>query len=252
MPSDADLEIRRATPDDAEALATLFLHAREAAYPAVPRPVHPPSDVRGWMRSRFDAPASEVWLAERVTGEAGDGVPEVVGLLLLEDAWVHSLYVAPARTGQGIGTALLDLAKSLRPRRLGLWVFETNEGARRFYERHGFVELQRTDGSANEEREPDIEMVWPDPASLAGLRGRIDELDDLLATVLADRAETTASVQRVKEVPGHAGRDPVREAEIVARMARLAPALGEARLRRIMDVVITESLDAAEQPDQER
>ena len=88
-------------------------------------------------------------------------------------------------------------------------------------------------------------MAWPDPASLAGLRGRIDDLDDRLAALLAERAETTALVQQVKEVPGHAGRDQAREDEIVRRMARLAPALGEDRLRRIMPVVITESLDAA-------
>ena len=153
MPSDVDLTVRPATPEDAGTLAALFLDARAAAYPAIPHPVHPPDDVRRWMRSRFDAPATELWLAE----DRGS----VVGLLLLEEDWLHSLYVSPDRTGEGIGTVLLDLAKSLRPRRLGLWVFETNLGARRFYDRHGFVELRRTDGSENEERQPDIEMAWP-------------------------------------------------------------------------------------------
>jgi chorismate mutase len=47
-------------------------------------------------------------------------------------------------------------------------------------------------------------------------------------------------------VAGHAGRDRAREDEIVARMARVAPSLGEDRLRRIMQQVIAESLDAAE------
>jgi chorismate mutase/GNAT superfamily N-acetyltransferase len=232
--------VRPATLDDADALSDLFLEARAAAYPAIPRPVHPPDDVRRWWRTRFDAPACEVWAAEEDD--------RLVGLLLLEEDWVHSLYVAPGRTGEGVGAMLLDLAKSRRPRHLGLWVFESNQGARRFYARHGFVELRRTDGSENEERAPDIELAWPDPASLAGLRGRIDDLDDRLAALLAQRAETTARVQRVKEVPGHAGRDPAREEEIVRRMARLAPGLGEDRLRRIMAVVITESLDAASTP----
>ena len=239
MRSDVDLALRPATPEDADVLAALLVAAREAAYPAMPRPVHPPDDVRRWLRTRFDAPGSELWLAEQ------RGV--VVGLLLLEDDWVHSLYVAPGHTGSGIGTLLLDVAKSLRPHRLGLWVFESNLAARRFYARNGFVQLQRTDGSGNEEQQPDVEMTWPDPTPLQGLRVRIDQLDDRLAVLLSERAETTARIQQVKDVPGHAGRDPDREGEIAARMARLAPALGEQRLRRIMDVVISESLDAAEE-----
>jgi GNAT superfamily N-acetyltransferase len=153
MPSEAELSVRLATPHDAEALAGLYLRAREAAVPAIPPPVHPPGDVRRWMRSRTESPDSELWLAEE-----GDAL---VGLLLLEESWVHSLYVAPGRTREGIGTVLLDLAKSLRPGGLGLWVFVSNTGARRFYERHGFVEVRRTDGSANEEGAPDIEMAWP-------------------------------------------------------------------------------------------
>jgi GNAT superfamily N-acetyltransferase len=165
MPSDPDLTLRPATADDADALAALFRTAREAAYPAIPRPVHSAEDVRRWLRARVDADDAEVWLAER------DAVP--VALLLLEGHWVHSLYVDPALTGQGIGTTMLDLAKTLRPGGLGLWVFETNAGAQRFYARHGFGEVRRTDGSDNEEREPDVEMAWPDPGSLDGMRRRI-------------------------------------------------------------------------------
>jgi chorismate mutase len=52
------------------------------------------------------------------------------------------------------------------------------------------------------------------------------------------------------EGPAPAGRDPDREAEIAARMARRAPRLGRERIRRIMHAVITESLDAAEHDHQ--
>ena len=237
MPSEPDLTLRPATVEDAEALATLYLTAREAAFPSIPRSVHPALEVREWFRSRFDAAGTEVWMAAR------DDAP--VGLLLLEDDWVHSLYVDPDLTGQGVGSALLDLAKGLRPGGLGLWVFVSNTGARRFYARRGFAEVRRTDGSENEAREPDVEMAWPDPASLAGMRRRVDALDDRLADLLAERAALTARIQLVKDVPGHAGRDPGREDEIVARMARRAPVLGEPRIRRIMQQVIGESLAAA-------
>jgi len=77
--------------------------------------------------------------------------------------WLDDLYVAPGAQRDGLGGALLELVKSLRPQGFGLWVFESNLPARQFYARHGLVEVERTDGSANEEREPDIRMIW-DPS----------------------------------------------------------------------------------------
>jgi ribosomal protein S18 acetylase RimI-like enzyme len=46
------------------------------------------------------------------------------------------------------------------PDQLSLWVFEENRGARKLYERFGFVVVERTDGSGNEERQPDLRMQW--------------------------------------------------------------------------------------------
>jgi chorismate mutase len=143
---------------------------------------------------------------------------------------------------------LLDLAKSLRPDGFSLWVFETNVGAQRFYGRHGQVPVRRTDGSDNEEKAPDIEMAWWGTDPMAAIRARIDDVDGQLARLLAERAALTAAAQRSKAVSGPAGRDPQREAEIVARMAALAPELGEAGIARIMDTVITVSLEAVRQP----
>lgn len=249
-PDGADLLLRPAVVEDTAALVDLFLTAREAAYPAMPRPVHSDPEVHGWFRQRLgaDGPgtdrdggaAAEVWLAER-GGQA-------VGYLLLEEDWLHSLYVRPDVTGLRIGATLLDLAKSLRPDGFALWVFDRNTGARRFYARHGLWELEHTDGSANEERTPDLRMVWPGQDPVAYLRRQVDEVDDDLAHALARRAALTAAIQQHKEVPGHAGRDHAREAEIAARMARHAPALGPGRLAVIMDAVISVSLDAAERP----
>jgi len=50
-------------------------------------------------------------------------------------------------------------AKSLKPA-LSLWVFEANVDAIRFYKRHGFKEVRRTQGE-NDEGIPDILMEWP-------------------------------------------------------------------------------------------
>ncbi len=68
-------------------------------------------------------------------------------------------------------------------------------------------------------------MAWLGHDPLAYLRGRIDEVDDELAVLLARRMALTAAVQDHKEVGGHAGRDPEREAEIVQRMAAHVPGL---------------------------
>ena len=242
----ADLTLRRATGQDAPALADLFVAARAAAYPAMPHGVHPPHGVRAWFgevlgvlpRTIPMPGARETWVAEDGRG--------VVGYLVLDPEWLDSLYVRPDLTGGGIGSMLLDLAKSLRPDGFGLWVFETNVRAREFYQRHGLAVVRRTDGSDNEEHAPDLEMAWFGAEPVQAIRRRIDAVDDRLAALLAERAALTAAVQDVKDVPGHPGRDPRREAEIVSRMAELAGDLGPERIGRIMDAVITESLDVAD------
>jgi putative acetyltransferase len=68
--------------------------------------------------------------------------------------------VEPADQSRGVGSALLDQAKALRPQRLYLWVFQKNTGAIRFYERHGFRLVKLTDGAENMEREPDALYAW--------------------------------------------------------------------------------------------
>jgi GNAT superfamily N-acetyltransferase len=94
----------------------------------------------------------EVWVAER------DG--HVVGFAALGAGWLDHLYVDPEAQNAGIGTTLLEHAKRLQPGGLQLWTFQRNDGARRFYERHGFLEVERTDGSGNMEQEPDARYEW--------------------------------------------------------------------------------------------
>ena len=53
-----------------------------------------------------------------------------------------------------------DLAKRERPKGFRLWVFQQNEGARRFYERHGCTLVLETDGADNEEHLPDALLEW--------------------------------------------------------------------------------------------
>lgn len=72
---------------------------------------------------------------------------------------VHALYVDDGAQGQGIGTDLL-LRMQQATDHLSLWTFQANTGAQRFYLRHGFVEVERTDGARNDESLPDIRYDW--------------------------------------------------------------------------------------------
>jgi GNAT superfamily N-acetyltransferase len=114
---------------------------------------HTDDEVRDWIRDVV-IPARETWAAV-VAGKS------VVGMMVLDGAELDQLYVAPGWTGRGIGSRFLDLAKRLRPGGLALYTFQVNQEARRFYERHGFVLIDESHGSGNEERQPDVRYAWP-------------------------------------------------------------------------------------------
>lgn len=147
------MELRPAREDEIEALTRLFIRARnEMEYlPTVPDEAVVPIAAR--IREH-----EEVWVAEedgRLLGFLGiEASRNLGGAAVLE-----KLYVEPAEQNRGVGTALLDTAKELRPEELYLWVFQKNP-ARRLYERHGFELVKLTDGADNMEREPDALYVW--------------------------------------------------------------------------------------------
>jgi GNAT superfamily N-acetyltransferase len=92
---------------------------------------------------------------------------QVVGFAVLDadEGVLDHLYLDPGAQRRGIGSALLATARAAYDGPLELWVFTDNAGARAFYAAHGGVELYATDGSANEERTPDVRMRLPAPAS---------------------------------------------------------------------------------------
>ncbi|MFT3872132.1 MAG: GNAT family N-acetyltransferase [Nocardioides sp.] len=230
------MTLRPAVAADLPDIAELYLRVRTAVVPAMPPQIHTAEEVHayvgGWQLDQRD-----VWVAE-LRGTA-------VAFMVVDPGWLESLYVLPEAAGQGIGSALLDVAKRLRTEGFCLWVFESNRPARNFYTHRGLLELERTDGSGNEERAPDIKMAWPGRDPLTFLRRLVDDVDDRLGDLLAERVALTTAVQRVKATSGiGTDRDPEREHEIARRLAERAPALGEDRLARIAHAIITESLDA--------
>jgi GNAT superfamily N-acetyltransferase len=92
--------------------------------------------------------------------EVAEEDDRIVGFSVAHGGWLNALYVLPEYQGRGIGSVLLAQAMEANPAGLSLWVFEKNAGAQALYRRAGFVEVARTDGSGNLEKEPDVKMHW--------------------------------------------------------------------------------------------
>jgi len=148
-------EIRPACSDDAEAIADVHLNSRRYAMPSLPV-LHSREETIAYF-VRHVLVYEEVLVAE---------INElVVGFIALEGDHVDHLYIAPSYQGRGIGDKLLTMAKELHPRGLTLWTFQRNMQATRFYEARGFVASKFTNGSRNEEGEPDVLYAWLPNAS---------------------------------------------------------------------------------------
>jgi GNAT superfamily N-acetyltransferase len=146
-----DLLIRPLEPYDTDAAAEVWWRSRHAVGSQLPPAIHSEANVRKWFADVL-VPDGQTWVA------LDDG--RIVAVLTLDGDDLDQLYVDPDAVGQGIGSALVDLAKDLRPGGLALWTFQSNTRARAFYRRHGFAEVRRTDGAGNEDRAPDVRMVW--------------------------------------------------------------------------------------------
>jgi GNAT superfamily N-acetyltransferase len=141
------VEFRRAKTEDAADLAAIL---REWIHETP------------WIPKLHDAEEVQLFLlhligTQEVTLVDLDGCR--AGFLARDAAEISALYLAPSARGKGLGGQLLDRAKAASPR-LELWTFEANSGARRFYAREGFTEAYLTAGQDNEEKLPDVRMIW--------------------------------------------------------------------------------------------
>lgn len=140
--------LRRATPDDGDQIAALF--RRSFGTLTFLPTLHSSEEHRRFFAGIVAD--QEVWVAE----EEG----RIVGFAALSEDVLGHFYVEPADHGRGVGSALFERVKQRRPTGFTFWVFQQNDGARSFYERHGCRAIRFTDGSHNEEREPDVLYEW--------------------------------------------------------------------------------------------
>lgn len=155
MPGPA-YSLRRATPEDAEAIAAVNVAAARAGWTAfldredLDR-FEPPTDR---MRARIEeaGPRSPVLVAvetDQILGfallraPADEAASEAVGEL-------SALYVDPSAGGRGVGRGLMAAAlaelRAAGCREAVLWTEERNHRPKRIYERYGW----RADGAARE------------------------------------------------------------------------------------------------------
>jgi len=124
----SDILIQLFNPIDAEAVTRLWRESMQAAI-GIP-PVHS-FDSHQYFLSHILPTDHEIRVA--FINE------EPVGFIAFNAKFVSQLYIKIGYQGKGIGKQLLHLAKDSAIDGLQLRTFEVNEGAQRFYERHGFV-----------------------------------------------------------------------------------------------------------------
>lgn len=148
QPRFANGQLRRLAQEAMDQVAVIHRTAFDVRLPWLAG-LHTPAEDRAFFHGHVFA-TCEAW-------GAIDG--DLIGFIAFREGWIDHLYVLPQRQNQGVSTALLQRAKSASTT-LMLWTFQRNVPARRFYERQGFVAVRQTDGSGNNEREPDVLYRW--------------------------------------------------------------------------------------------
>lgn len=144
LQSRTGVNVRKGTPRDAVALATLFRDSWQATY----RGIIPPLHLESMIRRR-----DKDWWRHAARGADGLLVLEVAGKIAgyvtfgrargrsRQQGEIYELYLAPTYQGLGFGEHLFEGARyALDQRRLNgliIWVLSMNAGACDFYWRRG-------------------------------------------------------------------------------------------------------------------
>ena len=143
--------MRRLVLADVGATVAVWHESKQVAYPYLPlEQGRTLADDERFFRERI-WPAEEIWVA--TLDET------VIAFLAMRGSYIDRLYVHPDHQGCGVGSALLERAKSLSAAGLELHTHQKNVQARAFYEKHGFRAV-RFGISPPPESEPDVEYHW--------------------------------------------------------------------------------------------
>ena len=99
------------------------------------------------------------WLLEHTSVTMIHNSIGVVGFLALEKHIIQALYIKKDFQGFGFGQAAIKFAQK-QFEELRLWVFQSNIGAQKFYQRLGFQVVEKSDGEDNDYSLPDVFYCW--------------------------------------------------------------------------------------------
>ena len=139
--------IRKFESRDLDAVMQIWLQANLDAHAFIPA---------SFWEAHFEMvrdmlPQAELYVHENVDTR------QIDGFIGLTENHIEGIFVAKAARSKGIGKALLEYAKSRKPR-LTLRVYQKNERALAFYRREQFVvQSEGIDGDTNE---AEIQMLW--------------------------------------------------------------------------------------------
>jgi putative acetyltransferase len=139
-----DVTIRTYGRDDAADVADVFYRSvREVAVSD-----YTADQVQAWVPGRWDAEQEHRRSGDGrlVLVAAGDQGRVVAFIDLEADGHIDRLFCAPEAAGRGVASQLYDgIEAAARDQGLGRLYTEASELARRFFERKGFVVLERQD-----------------------------------------------------------------------------------------------------------
>jgi ribosomal protein S18 acetylase RimI-like enzyme len=151
--TDADrsaIALRPATSDDVPELVKIWFDTWHITSPRLTQP----QPIELWeQRFRNEIlPRETVLVAERHG--------QTCGFLALRESegYVHLLYVSPSAQRSGVGSRLLAEAAHRCPTGLSLTTLESNDNARRFYERHGWIAGEQ--GQSARTGHPTVAYRW--------------------------------------------------------------------------------------------
>ena len=174
------MQLREATPADADDVAALHTASWRDAYRTILSPDYLAGPIEAERQAIWRPRLAEPRPDQRVTLAVADGA--LAGFVCAfghdDPRWgalVDNLHVARSTRGTGLGARLLReagtwVADTYPGSSLFLWVYEANLPARGFYDRMGGQVVERlvksNPGGGEAAR---LRIHWPDPRSIGGL-----------------------------------------------------------------------------------